>query len=521
MRMNKRNVPGILSCCLLLAQLTACSSPIIIYDTPLSDAVTDTDTAPVTMDTEETETAPVTEALITETEPVSETAPVDPQAEGKAALSALRRDDLDGMNILIAAADESAVFGDLFDGENAGSTVLPATRTERTRMVEERYNVRILNYVFEKDAMFEEIKRANLSDIPYVADFYALPYDQVGRYFANGLLLNLRTLPFTDFSASYYDRNAMSALSAGYGIWGAVGDYTFSPENAYAVYFNKDMNESLGLSSPYRQVQNSEWTWETFFTASVTARDSVNADGGTVWGDNLGSLGLEFCEAMFADAAALSVTATGTDRTPSLSSDTERISKIAALLKTGVYNSATAPTKSAYTAELSDDAALFLNGDMLYYCGTLSHLPHWADSATAWGVLPLPKTDSSQRGYNTYVGETAVMSVASTNGALEATGTILQALFAASSGAYPDAYLEEALKYYVRDSETVEMLDLICSSMRYDFTSMFASGFSYLNYASRYTIHSAVTQNYSVSKVYNNYKANAEKELKTAFPTNR
>ena len=519
MRMNKRNVLGILSSCLLLAQLTACSSPIIIYDTPLSDAVTDTDTAPITADTEGTETVPVTETLVTET--VSETTPVDPQAEGKAALSALRRDDLDGMNILIAAADESAVFGDLFDGENAGSTVLPATRTERTRMVEERYNVRILNYVFEKEAMFQEIKRANLSDIPYVADFYALPYDQVGRYFANGLLLNLRTLPFTDFSANYYDKNAMGALSAGYGVWGAVGDYTFSPENAYAVYFNKDMNEALGLTSPYRQVRDGEWTWETLFTASKAARASVDEDGNAVWGDNLGGLGLEFCEAMFADAAALSITATAAGRTPSLSSDTERISNIVSLLKTGVYNSATAPTKSSYTAELPDDAALFLNGDMLYYCSTLSHLPHWADTATPWGIVPLPKADKAQRSYSTYIGETAVMSVASTNGALEATGTILQALFAASSGAYPDAYLEEALKYYVRDSETVEMLDLICSSMHYDFTSMFASGFSQLNYASRYTIHSAITQNYSVSVVYNNYKANAEKELKTAFPTNR
>ena len=59
--MNKRNVLGILSSCLLLAQLTACSSPIIIYDTPLSDAVTDTDTAPITADTEGTETVPVTD----------------------------------------------------------------------------------------------------------------------------------------------------------------------------------------------------------------------------------------------------------------------------------------------------------------------------------------------------------------------------------------------------------------------------------------------------------------------------
>ena len=517
MRLDKTNVTGLLGCCLLLAQLTACSSPIIIHDTPLSEAVTADETAPVTVDTAVTETTPVTEAPVTETTSAVMEEPVDPQQLAKAELTKLRRADLDGMNILIAAADESAVFGDMFDGENAGSTVLPATRIERTRMVEERYNVRILNYVFEKEALFREIQNAYLSDVPYVADFYALPYDQLGRYFANGLLLNLRTLPFTDFSAAYYDKKAMNAMSAGYGIWGAVGDYTFSPENAYAVYFNRDLNEELALTSPYRQVTDGSWTWEALFEASKTARASLDQGGeASVWGDNLGMLGLEFCEAMFADAAALSVAAAGADRTPHLTADTDLMSSVVSNLRAGVLNTSTSPTGNAY-----DDEALFTEGDMLYYCGTLSHMPQWADVKTPWGIVPLPKTDASQRSYSTYVGESAVMCVASTNGALEATGTILQALFAAASHTYPEVYLDEALRYYVRDSETVEMLDLICSSMRYDFTSMFASGFTYLGYASDYVIHSAVTQNYSVSRVYENYRANADSELKTAFPTDR
>ena len=244
MKMNRNQILGVLSGCLLLAQLNACSSPIIIHDTPLSDAVTAEETAPLTLDTVETETVAVTELIVTETESSAAEEPVDPTVLAKEELSKLRRDDLDGKNILIASADESAVFGDFFDGENAGSTVLPETRLARTRMVEERYNVRILTSVYDKEALFEEIKNASLSDLPYVADFYALPNDQIGRYFANGLLLNLRTLPFTDYSAEYYDKNAMKSLSAGYGLWGAVGDYTFSPENVYAIYFNKDLMRS-------------------------------------------------------------------------------------------------------------------------------------------------------------------------------------------------------------------------------------------------------------------------------------
>lgn len=515
MKKNNTSVSRILCCALLLSQLCACSSPIIIYDTPLSDAVTADETVPAVTETEAvTETAPITEAPVTETVPAETEALPDPLDLARDEFSKLRRDDLDGMNILIAAAYESAVFGDAFDGDNAGSTVLPVTRAERTRLVEERYNVRILNYVFEKEALFREIKNANLSDVPYVADFYALPYDQIGRFWANGLLLNLRTLPFTDFRESYFDRTAMNALSAGYGIWGAVGDYTFSPENAYAIYFNKDLNQTLELPEPYAQVNDGTWTWDALFAASKTARASLDGEGNaTIWGDNLGTLGIEICEPLFTDAAALSIVSTGADRTPTVSSDTDRMTTVAELLRRGMQNASTAPA--------SNDTKTFLDGNMLFYCGTLSHMSAWADEKTPWGIVPLPKTDAAQRTYNTYVGDSAVMCVASTNGALEATGTIMQALFASAAHTYPDIYIDEALRYYVRDSETVEMLDLICSSMRYDFTSMFASGFKNLGYASEYTIRSAVTQNYSVKSVYSNYRAAAEKELKAAFPTDR
>ena len=98
---------------------------------------------------------------------------------------------------------------------------------------------------------------------------------------------------------------------------------------------------------------------------------------------------------------------------------------------------------------------------------------------------------------------------------------MFRALFAASSHTYPEIYIEEALKYYVRDSATVDMLELICATTHYDFTSMFVSGLSNLRYATTYAIHSAITQNYSIKTVHNTYRTNAENELKSAFPTNR
>ena len=513
MKITDRTIPKLMLLCALLSQLTACSSPIIIHKNPLSDPVTDPNTLPVT----ET-AAPADTELPSQTESAGDTepsapAPADPETLAKEALSALRRDDLDGMNLIIATADNSAVFGDSFDGDNAASTVLPQLREARTRLVEERYNVRILTFSYDKESLYTEIKNAYLSDVPYVSDFYAIPYDQLGRFQAAGLLLNLRTLPFTDFTQDYFDADAMEAMSAGYGIWGAVGDYTFSPENYFAVYFNKPLSTSLSLTSPYASVRDGSWTWETFLSASKTARASLDEKGNALWGDNLTVLGLDRCESMLLASSGFAVTDAGLDRTPTLRTDAGALTDIAAFLKSAVYRSDTSPDSSLPAV------SLFTSGDMLFWCGTLASMSAWADIETPWGIVPLPKTDSTQKGYNTYVGETAVFCVPSTNGALEATGTILQALFAASAYTYKDAYLNEALAYYVRDSETVDMLDLICDSAHYDFTGMFASGYSYLGYASTYAIHSAITQNYAAATVFTNYRPSAAKQLAAAFPT--
>ena len=500
----------LLLCAIILSNLNACSSPIIFHDTPLSDRVETDSTTP---ETDPSDRPPVITDPVTDPDGPTTDTPTDPDADAKEALSALRREDLDGMNILIASAADSAVFGDIFGADDKRGTVLSDLRRSRTQMVEQRYNVRILNFTFERDALYTEIRKAYLSDVPYVADFYAIPYGQLGKFQAEGMLLNLRMLPFTDFSAPYFDQDAMAAMSAGHAVWGAVGNYTFSPENYYAIFFNRPLSQSLSLTSPYELVKNGTWTWETLMTASLDARAALDENGAqTVWGDNLANLGLDVCEPLFMDSGAICITQSAPDTTPALSFDLDSVSSVITLLRSGVHESSVSPKDGA------EDA--FTSGNLLYYCGTLSNMSRWSDIAVPWGLVPLPKLNESQNGYSTYVGESAVLCVPSTTGALEETGMIMQALFAASSGNSLDLYLNEALQYFVRDSATVEMLDLICSAPRYDFTTMFAGGYNYLNRVSADLVHSGITLNYAPKTVYNNYKAYAEKELTAAFPLN-
>lgn len=508
----------------IMTQLTACASWIVVHKPPSETAETapqdGTDKDSMTSDS--TDTSDISNTTEKADKPESDT--TEPAASSssletaKAALAELRDMDMDGMNYLIAAADHSAAFGDRFDGDAAGSTVLPELRVKRTQLVEEKYNVRILTFSYEAEELYKEIRNAFLSSTQYFADFYAIPQSQVGRYQAEGMIFNLRSLPFTDFSKRYYDKEAMNAFSAGYGIYAAAGDYTFSPENYHAVYFNKTLHDRLSLTSPYQDVDSGTWTWDTFFANSAAARALLDRDGNaTYYGDNLSSYTLTEGENLVMASSGTHIVQSGLDRTPELNADTDLIGTLVSVMRKAFQNSETAPASYQYTDTLPDDKSMFAAGKMLYYCSSLLNVRHFADMETVWGLVPLPKANAAQKTYSAYTGDGAVICVPSTVGAPELTGTIMQALFAASGGAYLDAYLNEALSYYVRDGETVDTMEQICKTPYTDFAMSFSSGYSYLNNAAGLGVHSAVTQGASYASIYQNYKSLAALELGNAF----
>ncbi|MBQ3064919.1 MAG: extracellular solute-binding protein [Clostridia bacterium] len=519
-------------CCLaaVVSQMTACSSLIVIHDPPLSDAVTETDGTSDNIssvsDTEQvTHGFDVPSDTTTDSEPSPD--PIHWEKQAQDALSSLRQADFDTMNYHIASVDNSAALGTQFEGELIGSTVLSEIREKRIHMVEEKYNVRILTFSYSASELYEGIRSSILSGELYsdvVADFLAIHPADIGRYQAAGLLMNLRSLPFTDYSQPYYDSNAMNELSSGYNIWAAWGDFTYAPENMYGVYFNKAITESLGLVSPYAQVADGSWTWETLFANAKAAAALLDADGiAATVGDNLGNLPLSVTEQMVMLSSGLTLVDTGIDKTPVLAAEVsaDTMYALTSVLRNDIYRSATSAGADRYTAEYPNDNALFAAGKMLYHVNTLSHIPSYADISTEWGVLPIPKLTQTQEHYVSYTGDAAVICVPSSNGALEETGTLLQALFAASSRVQNDLYLDESLSYYVRDGKSIDMLDLICNSVSFDFAVSFSSGYPYLNYAVNHALHSSITQGTGFWDHFEYYKRSAQNELSKAFPTDR
>ena len=491
---------GCVPALLLAALLTGCS--FIEIRTPedtSAPAFPDSDTA-------DTETSADTGEKQTSRTP-AETGP-DAEKTAADALAALRTRDFDGMNFLLAAVDTCAAFGSDTEGTVLRSETLDVIRETRRQWVEDKYNTHILTFSYTKEELFSEVSQAYLSDAQYVADFYAIPAEELGRYQANGYLLNLRSLPFTDYTQPYFNRAGMAQFSAGYGVWAAVGDYTEAPENLWGVYFNKTLAADLGLDSPYDLVRDGTWTWEKYYTYARTAYSTANG----IFGDDLGLLPVERCEALVWGTYGVRTANTGRDTVPTPASDAvcSSVQEMADLIFERMYRGTTMPEAG------QDGAALFDAGKLLFSCGGLSMLAKRPDIGVDWGIVPLPKPDESAP-YRSGCGDLAVLCVPSVTGEPEKTGLLLQALFAASGGAYRDAFLNDALAYTVRDSDSVDMLDIILSNIGYDFASAFSSGYPALSAVTVGGLHRTVTTKNTFTNLWNTGKADAAAELLAAF----
>ena len=520
---EKRRFPALVGTLLLAAEalgcagmLSACSLPFIVVNDPDTKPREETGTAEsetaAAVSQTETQTSVSTEAPVQTGEDTDAAVPVpqlrpeeDKETAAETYLSSLRHVNYGGTNVLIAAVGTSAVFGEDTEGASMRSDTLASYRARSLHAVEKKYNVNFITFTYTADELYKEVLKAYNSDTQFVSDLYFIPPRDVGRYQANGLLYNLRSLPFTDFSAPYFDTKAMREASAGYGIWAASGDFTRAPENAYAVYFNRALYKKLGLSLPYDAVEDGTWTWDMLFE---NARTACTLDG--ISGDNLTSFSQSEAEELFLASSGLHPAAARIDSVPTVKPNASRMQTIADCIFNNVMKGTTSVS--------SDAEQLFADGKLLYCVSTLSHVTEWADVRADWGILPLPKCYDGQSAYYTYQGGNCVLCVPSVTATPEMTGVLIQALFASSYGSHIDAYLDDVLRYYARDGRSVDMLEMITQSYYTDFSAMFASGYPNLSAATTGALHRTLTTVSGFEAVLRQTQTAAQNEMAAAFP---
>ena len=106
------------------------------------------------------------------------------------------------------------------------------------------------------------------------------------------------------------------------------------------------------------------------------------------------------------------------------------------------------------------------------------------ESETAFGLVPWPKYDEAQENFHHFVHGTAgkVVTITAAVQDQEMSGAIVEAMAAKSMYTLTPAYYDVAItRKYMRDEESIEMLDIILQDRRYDLGYIYNWGNLYTN----------------------------------------
>lgn len=346
----------------------------------------------------------------------------------------------------------------------------------RNRLVQEKYNVQLASNSMTAEEIITELTEKVKNNV-YFCDLLVVSPTLLQQLQEKDLLVTLDSLPFFETDSVCISADATAELNADFdGIYGIWGDVLRQPTRQLCIYFNETMAESLSAPNFYAVAQDGNWDFNTLLTYAerAAALDSV---GGVLYDGSAADLLLaatgissasEEGEALLADPAYLAMI----DRLNSLilppveesvepaeegenSEDGEE-----ALPEEGDEETPVPPT---------DALGRFLAGQSLFYIGTLGEISSFAQTDDCFGVLPIPKFNSSDSAYPTLTDQSNLpvlacpMNVASAEG----TGIMLSALNAASCDEINDIFLQSA-EQYVRTNGSFLMLPYLLGSPNFD-----------------------------------------------------
>jgi hypothetical protein len=229
-----------------------------------------------------------------------------------------------------------------------------------------------------------------------------------------------------------------------------------------------------GLTSPYHLVEQGRWTFGAKFDMMRAVAQDLNADGRwTINSDDIFGLLThgEHYAGMWIAAGQTLIAKDGDDM-PYIAFGNERFvrvwERIVEIMGHDVTNNNDIPFISS---GLRDGRTLF---------GTeiLKFVRDYRENEREFGIIPIPKFNELQESHHTYVAVSApLLIIPKSNPDMEATGIIVEAMAAEGHRTIMPAYYEVSIAgKFVRDVESIDMLDIAFATRMYDLGVVFNWG---------------------------------------------
>ena len=364
---------------------------------------------------------------------------------------------------------------DIFAEEETGEPINDAV-DRRNRYVEEKYNCRIVDIPSAEWDMTGAIRRAvTAGDDAYDAVVPSMA-DQANLASA-GYFTDLKQVPHLDLAKPWWDQRATVDLTIGNRLFFTVGDFFIMDNDAtWLVIFNKKLIADLALENPYDIVKNDKWTFDKLLEMSRGVSQDLNGDGVMDMHDFYGNVSQGENMTAFYLAAGERYVRKNSDDLPFTQMDTDRSTAVIEKIYDLMYDNEISfnywdltPSDHTVTQRIfEEDRAVFK-------ITALQLVIRMRNMETNFGIIPMPKFDANQQSYYHYVHPIAsALSIPVTAADLSRTGIILEALAAESLYTVRPAYYDISIEgKFLRDEESVEMLDIILATRVFDLGKAF------------------------------------------------
>ena len=337
--------------------------------------------------------------------------------------------------------------------------------------IESQYNVTI-SVTYDLYTTYETNVSKNVKAGDDFADVLLSMGHDIPRMYNQNVFYNLRNVPNLEFDMPWWDQNATESFTlADYMPFG-VSDLTLLDKGVTScVYFNKQLAEDYSLGNLYDLVYNNEWTFDKIIELGKKVSTDLNGDSMYDENDVFGLVCDDDPVFMLFNGGGGRHITKDDEGYPTLSFSSEyNFTMIKYYLENIMYDGMLTYNNSFNdTIKKSED--MFADNQGLFYFKNLATAVKLRNMETDFGILPIPKYQTSQENYGCAVSVfgTNLISVPLTAVDLDRTGVILEALSAESKYSVIPAFYDVVLKdKFTRDVESTDMLDIIIASRVYD-----------------------------------------------------
>jgi len=327
---------------------------------------------------------------------------------------------------------------------------------------------------------------------------------QIAAMVGSGVLYNWNDLPYVDLAGEHWYSDAIDSLRVGDLVYYTYGD--IYPLSCHIFYYNKEIREAYLLDDPLDFVLDGSWTIDRMIGLSNAVSADIDGDG--VLGVN-DRYGMSFSSTDTINSLmygmGIMLTERSADQVKLAECDEKRLAvfdKVHELFDSESCYKQTGQVK-------------LINGNVLFYNGSVHGARTYRDSEIEFGILPYPKYDESQENYISFLN-TELMCVPS-SADTELCGATIQ-LLAEESGEVKTAYYEYLLKEKVaRDPQSAHVLDLIFDNAINDFLISFCGGMTNTYGIYRITSTLAMSGGTDYVSQFERYREGAQAELDNAY----